>query len=59
MSQHLPILQVVIPLLAAPLCVLVRHRVAARLLASLVAWACLAIALSLTGEVLQSGTISY
>ncbi len=59
MTEHLPVLQVVIPLLSAPLCVLLRHRTAVRTFAVLVAWTCLAIALTLLAEVREGGTISY
>lgn len=57
--QHLPALQVVIPLLAAPACVLLRHALLSWLLATLVAWACLAVALMLLLLAVESGPISY
>jgi multicomponent Na+:H+ antiporter subunit D len=56
---QLPILQVVVPLIAAPLMVLLRHGTAAWLLAVGVSWASLAIALALLAEVAGGGTISY
>ena len=37
-SEHLPVLQVVLPLLAAPACVLLRRPVLVRWFASAVAW---------------------
>jgi multicomponent Na+:H+ antiporter subunit D len=58
-AAHLPALQVVLPLLAAPLCVLLRRPVAAWALALAVSWAALAIAVALLVQVLDSGVISY
>jgi len=58
-SEHLPVLQVALPLVAAPLCVLLRNRSAVRGLAVLVAWTCLGIALALLGQVQEAGLISY
>lgn len=58
-AAHLPILQVVIPLLAAPLCVLARHRQAAWALALAATWIALAIAVLLLRQVSGSGPISY
>ena len=57
--EHLPVLQIVIPLLAAPVCVLLRHHATVRTFAVLVAWTCLGIALTLLAEVREGGTISY
>ncbi len=57
-SEHLPILQVVIPLLAAPLCIFLRGR-AAWGLAALASGSALAISLALLGRVLSTGAISY
>ncbi|MBM3357718.1 MAG: monovalent cation/H+ antiporter subunit D family protein [Candidatus Rokubacteria bacterium] len=59
MITQLPILQVVIPLIAAPLMVLLRHGTAAWLLAVGVSWASLAIALGLLSEVAGGGLVSY
>jgi len=47
MSTHLPVLQVVVPLLAAPVCALIRNARAAAVIAVLASWATLAVALSL------------
>ncbi len=58
MTQHFPALQVVLPLLAAPVCVLLRNRNLARAWATLVALACLYVAFSLLGAA-AAGTISY
>lgn len=59
LAAHLPALQVVVPLLAAPLTVLLRARSAAFALALAASWAALAIALTLWMQVADGGTISY
>ncbi len=59
MTEHLPALQVVVPMLAAPVCVLLRRTQAVKVFAVLVAWSTLAIAGTLLATVLDSGTISY
>ncbi len=56
--EHLPVLQVVIPLIAAPLCIFLPGR-AAWGVAVLASWSALAISLNLLGQVLSAGTISY
>ncbi len=58
MTSHLPALQVVLPLIAAPICFLIRQRTVVRVWATLVAWASFAIALALLSEATR-GTISY
>ncbi len=58
-TEHLPALQVVVPLLSAPLIVLVRRHGAAWAIATLVSWAALAIAIGLAIEVAQNGPLSY
>ena len=58
-TEHFPALQVVVPLLAAPLMVLVRRGTFAWLLATIVSWTTLAIALALAFQVHESGVISY
>jgi multicomponent Na+:H+ antiporter subunit D len=58
-GAHLPALQVVVPLMSAPLCVLLRNARAAWLLATLVTWAAFAIALRLLARVVVEGPISY
>ena len=58
-AAHLPILQVVVPLLAAPLCVLLRQRQAAWALAMLASWLALLIAVLLLRQVAEGGPISY
>jgi len=59
MLEHLPALQVVVPLIAAPLIVLVRNRRFAWLAATAASWACLAIAIGLALRVAEAGTVSY
>ena len=59
MTSQLPILQVVVPLIAAPLMVLLRHGGAAWLLAVGVSWTSLVVALALLAEVSGGGLISY
>ncbi|MDP1692493.1 MAG: monovalent cation/H+ antiporter subunit D family protein [Burkholderiaceae bacterium] len=59
LAQHLPALQVVVPLLAAPLTVLLRRRGLAFAVALAASWAALAIAVMLWLRVADSGTISY
>ncbi len=57
--QQLPALQVVVPLLGAVLCALVRRPGPAWLVATVVSWTVLAIAAALLGQVLTTGVISY
>jgi multicomponent Na+:H+ antiporter subunit D len=58
-DSHLPILQVVIPLISAPLCVLLRHKTLTWVFAMLVSLAALGMAGALLAQVLQDGVISY
>ena len=58
-AAHLPALQVVIPLIAAPVCLLLRHSGLVWGFALLVSWSTLGIAAALLDQVLASGTISY
>ena len=58
-SAHLPALQVVIPLLAAPACVLIRQPTLTWLLALSVSWISFFIALTLLGQTFSQGAISY
>jgi multicomponent Na+:H+ antiporter subunit D len=58
-SQHLPVLLVVVPLLSAPLCLLLRNGRLAWLLTLAVSWLVLASAVWLLLQVLAHGTISY
>ncbi len=59
MSAHLPILQVVVPLLAAPFCLFLKRGRVAWGLAVLASWAALAIALALLDQVMREGVLSY
>jgi multicomponent Na+:H+ antiporter subunit D len=58
-TEHLPVLQVVLPLLSAPLCVLLRRQVLVRWFAGGVAWATFAIAVALLRATLGGAEISY
>ena len=59
MSEHYPVLLVVLPLLAAPLCLLLRSATASRVLTTLVAWTCLGLALAVLEQVTHGPSISY
>ncbi len=59
MIEHLPILQVALPLIAAPVCLLLRSRVWANLWTRLISWLCFGSALTLLHNVRESGPISY
>lgn len=59
LEPHLPVLVVVLPLLAAPVCVLLRHARLSWLWALIVTWAVFLIALVLLGKVLVSGLLTY
>jgi multicomponent Na+:H+ antiporter subunit D len=56
---HLPILQVLLPLLAAPLCALLRRGSVAWVVALAAAWGAFLIAVLLLVQVLGEGTLSY
>lgn len=58
-AAQLPILQIVIPLMAAPVCLILRHAFAAWLLSLVVSVVTFAIALALMIQVFDQGTISY
>lgn len=57
--EHLPALQVVVPLMAAPMIILLRSGRAGWLIATLVSWVALAIAVMLFMQVQTAGVISY
>jgi multicomponent Na+:H+ antiporter subunit D len=57
--QHLPALQVVIPLLSAPLCLLLNKPRVAWALSLVASWLALIIAIALLQQVLSTGTLSY
>ena len=58
-EEQLPVLLVVIPMLAAPLCVLLHNRRMVYALTLLVCWTCFGISLLLLDKVLQTGPIHY
>jgi multicomponent Na+:H+ antiporter subunit D len=58
-SENLPVLQVVVPLIAAPLCILLIRRDAAWGLATLATWISFLIAALLFSEVQREGVIAY
>jgi multicomponent Na+:H+ antiporter subunit D len=57
--MHQPALQIVLPLMAAPICILLRSAIAAWILASVVTWGALIASLLLLLHVIDHGTISY
>jgi multicomponent Na+:H+ antiporter subunit D len=57
--QHLPILQIVVPMLAAPLCMFIRHPKLAWAWATLVSWICLPMAIGNLMTVLDKGVVIY
>ncbi|MFN4089647.1 MAG: monovalent cation/H+ antiporter subunit D family protein [Alphaproteobacteria bacterium] len=59
MSAQLPVLQVALPLIAAPICVLLRFRDAAWALAAVSTWASFGISALLLAQVYSTGVISY
>ena len=59
MREHYPVLLVVLPLLAAPTCLLLRSAAASRILAVLVAWTCLALSGLVLDQVSTGESISY
>ena len=59
MLTHLPVLPIIVPLMAAPLCVLVRQRKLALGIALTVCWGTFAMTVMLLMEVLHHGVQSY
>ena len=59
MSEHLPILQIVIPLVSAPVCLLLRRSLLSWFFAMGVSAATLFMAFTLLMRVVDGGTISY
>ncbi len=59
LAAQLPALQVVVPLMAAPLCVLLRDRTLAWMWATAVSLIAFAMAVSLLTQVLDGGPVSY
>ena len=58
-EHHVPVLQVIVPLIAAPLCVLLRERRIVLGFSIVVTWVTFALSVSLTQQVLEVGTVSY
>lgn len=58
-ATHLPILQIVVPLVSAPICVLLRGRKLVWTFSLVVSWATLAMSALLLQRVLEIGSISY
>jgi len=58
-ATHLPILQIIVPLIAAPVTVILRRAGAAWLLATVTTWVAFAISLTLMAHVLNDGPIVY
>lgn len=58
-ADHLPIVQVMLALIAAPVCVILHHGRAAGFLTAAVSWASLATAVALLLQVLNGGAITY
>ena len=58
-ASHLPVLQVALPLIAAPICVLLRRPGLPWAFATLVSWALFAISILLLIRVMSDGVISY
>lgn len=57
--EHLPVIQVLIPLLAAPFCVVIRHRLTVTAFAILVSWATFLTSCLLMSQVWSQGEIRY
>ena len=58
-EQHLPVLIVVVPLMAAPLCVVLFNRTLVYLFALATCWATFGMSIFLLAKVLESGPFSY
>jgi len=56
---HLPILQIILPLAAAPICILLRRSVPVLAFSVATTWATFAISIALLRRVLETGVISY
>lgn len=58
-ADHLPALQIVVPLMSAPAIMLARRSSLAWAIATLASWSALAIAIAIALQVADTGTISY
>ena len=59
MMEHLAVIQVLLPLLAAPLCLILGRSFGCWLLATLVSWLSFIVSLFLLAQVNETGLISY
>lgn len=59
MTEHLPVLQVIVPMIAAPLCVLLRRRVLVLGFAILACWITFGLSIALLDQVLANGVVRY
>ena len=58
-AQHLPILQIILPLMAAPVCMVIRHPHVVWIWATLIALLCLPMSIALLMQVMVEGVIIY
>ena len=59
MIEHLAIIQVVLPLMAAPVCIVIRHHVGVKIWAVLISWLTFLISIALLVQVSDQGLIVY
>ncbi len=59
MIDQLPVLQVIIPLIAAPLCILIKRRSPVLAFSIATCWATFAVSIALLSQVLAGGPIAY
>ena len=59
LSSHLPVLVIIIPLIAAPLCILFRGKDQAFAITLLATWGSFACACVIAAQVMSQGEISY
>ncbi|MBT5515359.1 MAG: monovalent cation/H+ antiporter subunit D family protein [Rhodospirillaceae bacterium] len=58
-AQHMPIIQIILPLMAAPVCLIIRHPHVVWIWAVAISLLCLPISVSLLMQVMDTGTIVY
>jgi multicomponent Na+:H+ antiporter subunit D len=58
-AQHLPVLQILLPLLAAPVCMFIRHPHVVWVWTTVITWMCLPISIAILMQVMESGVIVY
>ncbi len=59
MIEHLPVLQIIVPMIAAPLCVLLRRRLLVLGFAILACWITFGLSVALLDQVLTNGVVRY